>query len=106
MLLAYLIALVAAVPVGWKRKLFALAGGLTLAYVYMVLMMRVFLLHWFDKYSTLEVLRLEGFAKSAVEIAYPVMVLNPGTLVFVALLIGAVLIIRKGDWNKLTETAS
>ncbi len=103
MLVAYIVALVAAVPIGWRRKPVALIAGLALAYAYMILMMKVFLLHWFNEYSTLQVLRLEGFAQNIIELVYPVMVLNPGTLVFLALLIGGIVMLKKGDWENISR---
>jgi hypothetical protein len=104
LMLAYLIALIAATPVGWKRKLWALATGLTLSYIYYLVMIWVLLLYKFNQNPQLQVLELKGFKKTLVDILYPVLVSNPGTTVFVALFIYALVVFRKADLERLKAT--
>jgi hypothetical protein len=101
LLLAYLIALIAATPIGWKRKLISLFSGLVIAYVYFLLMIWVLLLYKFNENPQLNVLQLKGFQKTLVDILYPVLVGNPGTTVFVALFIYVLVVFRKEDFDKL-----
>lgn len=101
LIIAYLVALILATPISWKRKLFSLLAGLTLTYFYFLLMIWVLLLYKFNQNTQLDVLQLSGFKKTLVDVLYPVLVGNPGTTVFAALFIYVLVVFRKQDLEKL-----
>ena len=106
LLIAYLLALIAATPISWKRKLISSFVGLLITYFYFLLMLWVLLVYKFSQNTQLDVIQLKGFDKKTIDVLYPVVVGNPGTTVFVALIIYGLVVFRKQDIEKLKAALS
>src|SRR5439155_4897349 len=99
LLIVYLLALIAAAPIQWKRKLSSVAAGLIVVYLYFLLSFYILLLYKFDQFVQIHALHLEGFSKGIVNLLYPLLSENPGTPVFVALFIYVLVVFRRADWD-------
>lgn len=98
---ALLIALIIATPISMKRKLWALLWGFILIHIFIDFSFFIQLLFKFNSHDYLEVIQLGSFGKKIVEFIYPIVVINPGTGIFVALIIWLVVSFRKEDISNL-----
>lgn len=102
--IALFLSLTIATPIVWKRKLIALAAGFLLLHVYVLFTFYIHLLYKFNSYPDLEVVHLSSFGQKVVNLLYPILVLSPGSGLFMAVLIWMVVCFKKGDFEKLTHT--
>lgn len=100
---ALLIALIAATPMTIKRKLWALFWGLVLIHIYINFGIYIMLLFKFNAHPYLDVVNLSGFGKSIVEFIYPIVMVNPGTGIFVAVIVWLIVCFRKNDLSNLID---
>ncbi len=100
---AFLIALILATPVVWKRRGKALVGGLILIHVYVILVLGVVLLKWFSSDHPVALLEFTPFWRQLLLNAVEVIVFAPFTWVAVPTAIWILVTFTRNDWQKLTH---
>lgn len=98
---ALLMALIIATPIALKRKLWALIWGFILIHLYINFGLFIKLLYKFDAHAFLGVVDLQGFWHRIVEFIYPILMVNPGTGIFIAVIIWLVVCFRKEDLSHM-----
>ena len=103
---ALLIALIAATPMTMKRKMWAILVGLLLIHVYINFGLFIMLVFKFNSHPYLEVVNLSNFWEGVIDFIYPIVMVNPGTGIFISVIIWLVVSFRKNDLadlvNKIT----
>ena len=102
LLVALFIALLAATPIGWKRRFWSFVVGLIFIHAYILFTLYVLLFYQFNFYQELAVLQLSGFWQGIVNFLHPILLLNPGTGIFVALLIWLLVSFNRKDLARLS----
>ena len=103
---AFLIALIIASPIGWKRMLAALALGLLVIHVFIFIGMWFSFLYNFNINPALQVLELKGISEKLVSFFYELLSKNPGTGVIMAIITWVLVSFNFSDWKRVASSVS
>lgn len=101
LIITLFIALLVASPIGWKRKGWALLIGIVLINLYILFIQYIALLYNFNYYEVLGVLSLSEFWEGLVNFLHPILLLNPGTGIFVAFTTWLLVTFNRVDYQEL-----
>lgn len=103
--LAFIIALILATPINWKRKLLALLLGVLLMDLFIYFKVYIFLFDKLQSFEDFNIAELSSFWANALK-KIATLFVHIGTSMFVGVLIWLIVTFRKNDWKNFLPNSN